>query len=182
MVCEHTRLATLIDISQITTDTFRMNRLICYESRISMTNEEQKSTEVVSTNKPTFCDQINPLLAGLFYPSESDEPIEAVTCYLSQPDPLSVSQIKDWQMLPPAIYVDELPEAEFWEPVITDEEWYTDEERQRTSQFTQLKTKVEAELTVRQVFRIGETERDVYMLGRQANGERAGFKTKIVQT
>lgn len=182
MVCENTRLATLIDIPQITTDSFRVNRLICYESRITMTNEERKSTESVSANEPSFCDQINPMLAGLFYPSESDEPIEAVTCYLNQPDPLTVSQVKDWQMLPPAVYVDELPEADFWEPVTTHEEWYTDEEKQRTTQFQQLKAWVETELTVRQVFRVGETERDVYVLGRQANGERAGFKTKIVQT
>jgi Nuclease A inhibitor-like protein len=182
MVCERTHWAALVEIPLLITDIFRMNRLICCKSCITMTNEESKSTESVSENEPSFCDQINPLLTGLFYPSESDEPIEAVTCYLNQPEPLTVSQVKDWQMLPPAIYVDELPEAEFWQPVTTDEEWYTDEEKRRTTQFQQLKTTVETELTVRQVFRVGETERDVYLLGRQVNGERAGFRTKIVQT
>lgn len=147
-----------------------------------MTNEEPKSTESVSESKPSFYDQINPLLTGLFYPSESDEPIEAVTCYLGQPEPLTVSQLKDWQMLPPAVYVDERPETEFWEPVTTDEEWYNEEEKQRTTQFKELKKTVETELTVRQVFCVGESEQDVYLLGRLANGERAGFKTKIVQT
>ncbi|MBC3785779.1 nuclease A inhibitor family protein [Spirosoma utsteinense] len=147
-----------------------------------MTNEEPKSTGPVSENMPSFPEQINPLLTGLFYPSESDEPLEAVTCYLDQTAPLTVSQIKDWQMLPPAIYVDEMPEAEFWEPVITDQDWYSDEEKQCTAQFQQLKKIMEETLTVRQVFRVGETERDVYFLGRQADGERTGFKTKIIQT
>jgi hypothetical protein len=147
-----------------------------------MTNEAPKSTESVPENKPAFAEQLNPIITGLFYPSESDEPIEPVSCYLDQADALTVSQIKDWQMLPPAIYVDEMPEAEFWEPVIKDEDWYGDEEKKRTSQFQQLKALLEAELTVRQVFRVGETERDVYLLGRQADGERAGIKTKIVQT
>ncbi|WP_080239997.1 nuclease A inhibitor family protein [Spirosoma rigui] len=147
-----------------------------------MTNEEPKSTELVPENKPAFPEQLNPILTGLFYPSESDEPIEPVSCYLDQAGPLTVSQIKDWQMLPPAIYVDEIPEAQFWEPVITEEDWYGDDEKKRTSQFQQLKALLEAELTVRQVFRVGDTERDVYLLGRQADGERAGIKTKIVQT
>lgn len=147
-----------------------------------MTNEAPKSTEPAPENKPSFAEQVNPIVTGLFYPSESDEPIEPVSCYLHQTEPLTVSQIKDWQMLPPSVYVDEIPEAEFWEPVITEEDWYGDEEKKRTSQFQQLKALFEAELSVRQVFRVGETERDVYLLGRQANGDRAGVKTRVVQT
>lgn len=147
-----------------------------------MTNEESKSTEPVPENKPSFPEQLNPILPGLFYPSESDEPIEPANCYLSQSEPLTVSQIKDWQMLPPAVYVDEIPEDDFWEPVTTDEDWYGDDEKKRTDQFRQLKALLEAELTVRQVFRVGDTERDVYLLGRQADGKRAGIKTKVVQT
>jgi hypothetical protein len=147
-----------------------------------MTNETPKSTEPAPENKPSFTEQVNPIVTGLFYPSESDEPIEPVSCYLKQAGPLTISQIKDWLMLPPSGYVDEIAEAEFWEPVITEEDWYGDEEKKRTSQFQQLKALLEAELTIRQVFRVGETERDVYLLGQQTNGERAGIKTKIVQT
>ena len=146
-----------------------------------MTNEEPKSSEQASENE-SFHDHINPLLAGLFYPSESDEPIESVTCYFNQAEPITSSQLKDWQMLPPSVYVDERPESEFWEPVVTEQDWYGDEERAATARFRELKTRLETELTERQVFYIGETEIDVYLLGRQANGERAGIKTKIVQT
>ena len=146
-----------------------------------MTNEEPKSSAPTQENKP-LSDQINPLLTDLFYPSESDEPIETTTCYLKQAEPLTVSQIKDWQMLPPSVYVDEMPEAEFWEPVVTEQDWYGDDEKKRTARFVTLKTLMEKELTVRQVFRVGESEIDVYLLGRQADGKRAGLKTKIVQT
>ncbi|MVM37149.1 nuclease [Spirosoma sp. HMF3257] len=146
-----------------------------------MTNEEPKSSEPTVENK-LFTEQAEPLLPDLLYPSESDEPIETVTCYLHQEDPLTVSQIKDWQMLPPSVYVEEMPEADFWAPVLTDQDWYGDEEKARTASFQQLNDLVTKELTVRQVFRVGEAEMDVYLLGRQANGERAGLKTKIVQT
>lgn len=146
-----------------------------------MTNGETKSGDQASENK-SFHDHINPLLAGLFYPSESDEPFEPVTCYLDQVEPLTGTQIKDWLMLPPSVYVEEVPEGEFWEPVVTGQDWYTDDERASTARFQQLKKVLDGELTVRQVFRVGETEIDAYLLGRRADGSRAGLKTKIVQT
>ena len=146
-----------------------------------MTNEEPKNNDPVTQSK-SFHDQINPLLAGLFYPSESDEPVEPLTCYLDQPELLTVSQIKDWLMLPPSVCVDEMPETEFWEPVITEQDWYDDVEKAVTARFQQLRSLVECELTERQVFRVGETEVDLYLLGRLADGTRAGIKTRIVET
>ena len=148
---------------------------------LSMTNEEPKSSGTSTENK-SFSDQINPLLTDLLYPSESDEPLEVVTCYLKQAEPLTVSQIKDWQMLPPSVYVEEIPESDFWEPVTTEQNWYEEEEKARTKKFQELKQFLENQLAVRQVFRVGESEMDVYLLGRQTDGERAGIRTTIVQT
>ena len=147
-----------------------------------MTSEEPKRNDTAAEMKPLFTNEINPLLTDLFYPSESDEPIETVTCYLSQEEPLTVSHIKDWLMLPPAVYVAEMPENDFWTPVTTEQDWYGDEEKARTARFQELKKRLEDELTGRQGFRVGEIEIDVYLLGRQADGVRAGLKTKIVQT
>lgn len=146
-----------------------------------MMNEEPKSSDPTAASNP-FSDQINPMLAHLFYPSESDEPIEPVTCYLEQTGPLTVSQIKDWLMLPPSVSVEEMAEGEFWEPVITQQDWYNDDETSRTTRFGQLKKRLEDELTGRQVFRVGESEIKVYLLGRQADGKRVGIRTTIVQT
>jgi len=146
-----------------------------------MTSEDPKSSGE-TPEKITLQDQVTKLINDLLYPSESDEPLAYVTCYLKQEAPLTVSQIKDWQMLPPEVFVEEIPEADFWEPVVTGQDWYGDEEKARTEKFQQLKTLLETELTVRQVFRVGEGELDVFLLGRQADGERAGLQTKIVQT
>lgn len=146
-----------------------------------MTNEDQKSSNSTPEINQ-FADKAGPLLPDLLYPSESDEPLELTTCYLNQAEPLTVSQIKDWQMLPPSVYVEEIPETDFWEPVTTQQDWYEEEEKKRTATFQALKAVVEQALTVRQMFRVGETEKDVYLLGRQENGDRAGLKTKVVQT
>ena len=71
-----------------------------------MTNDEPKSSGPAPDATP-FSEKFTPLLMDLRYPSESDEPLEPVTCYLDQEEPLTVSQIKDWQMLPPSVYVEE---------------------------------------------------------------------------
>lgn len=146
-----------------------------------MTNDNEKSSDTAPDNTP-FNAEIPSLLTDLLYPSESDEPLEAVSCYLDQAEPLTVSQVKDWQMLPPSVYVEETPEADFWEPVTTEQDWFGEEEKEKKEKFRQLQTFIEQELTVRQVFRVGDTEIDVYLLGRLSTGERAGIKTKVVQT
>lgn len=145
-----------------------------------MNEEPESCNPTVATN--SFHDLINPLLTGLFYPGESDEPIEPVTCYLDQARPLTVSQINDWLMLPPSACVDEVPEKAFWEPVITEQDWHGDDEKAIIARFEQLKKQLESELTGRQVFRVGEVEVDLYLLGRQATGTRAGIRTKLIET
>lgn len=146
-----------------------------------MTNEDPNRVESTPETDP-FSEQVSPLLANLLYPSESDEPLAPITCYLDQQEPLTDSQIKDWLMLPPSVYVEEVPEADFWEPVTEEQDWHSEEEQARTAAFRALKQLIECELTGRQVFRVGETEIDVYLLGQQPNGTRAGIKTKVVQT
>lgn len=146
-----------------------------------MTNETQKSSDFTPYTA-SFSEKVAPFLTDILYPSESDEPLEPVTCYLDQEESLTVSQIKDWQMLPPSIYVEEQPEADFWEPVTTQQDWYGAEETERTGKFQALREFIEHTLTARQVFRVGEAEMDVYLLGRTESGERAGLKTKVVQT
>lgn len=148
-----------------------------------MTKENTDSNENSQEINSSLETQIQEQAADLLYPSESDESITYVSCYLAQEEQLTVSQIKDWLMLPPSIYVEEVEEIEFWEPVITEQDWYGEKEKSRTAQFQKLKSLLEGHLSNRQVFRVGDTEIDVYLLGRLADGSgRAGVKTKVVET
>ena len=147
-----------------------------------MTNENTDSNEAIP-DSPSLEVQIRALIPELLYPSESDEPLDYVSCYLKQEGPLLVSQIKDWLMVAPSVYVEEETENWFWEPVTTEQDWYGDEEKARTTSFQQLKAVLDANLTDRQVFRVGDTEVDVYLVGRLPDGSgRAGIKTKVVET
>jgi hypothetical protein len=143
------------------------------------TDSNENSQEINSSLETLIQEQTTDLL----YPSESDEPITYVSCYFTQEEQLTVSQIKDWLMLPPSIYVEEVDENWFWEPVIAEQDWYGEEEKKRTAKFQQLKKLLEENLNIRQAFRVGDTEVDVYLLGRLSDGSgRAGIKTKVVET
>ncbi len=125
---------------------------------------------------------VDPLLTDLLYPSESDEPVTFVTCYLAQEAPLTEVQIKEWQMVPPSVYVAEGSVDDFWAPILTDEDWYGDDEKKRTATFRKLKAILDAQLTGQQVFRQGKTEITVYLLGRLTDGTRAGIQTTVVES
>lgn len=151
------------------------------ESPNSNVPDTRKTTQPESKTG-SIAHQVTPLLIDLLYPSESDEPIEFVETYLKMAEPLTVSHIKDWLMLPPSNFVEEITEAEFWESVVTVEEWFDEEEKAKTAQFQKLKEMLETTLTDRQVFRVGKTEIDVYLLGKPTEGPRVGLKTRVIET
>lgn len=131
-----------------------------------------------STPKFSFSE----LLKDLYYPSESDEPLAYVNYPVPFEPPLTPGHVRDLILATPEIYVEEIPEAEFWEPVVTNQDWYGEEEKNRTARFTELRQQLETVLTDRQGFRVGEIEVGLYLLGRKADGFWAGLKTTVVET
>ncbi|GAB3339100.1 hypothetical protein GCM10027299_51770 [Larkinella ripae] len=130
------------------------------------------------TPEPAITDWLN----DLYYPSESDKPVEYVEYTIDFEAPLTTTQVRDWLLITTEVYIEEIPEEAFWEPVTTDQEWYDDEEKQRTARFIALRQKIDQFLTSRQVFRVGDGEVGLYLLGRKTDGCWAGLKTLVVET
>ena len=126
--------------------------------------------------------QLTPLLSDLLYPSESDEPVEPIQTTLPHDQPLTIDQIRTWLHLSPDQPVSEKAEADFWQIVLTEEDWYGDDEKARTARFQQLHDVLQKTLTDHHVFRVGETEIDVYLLGKPTEGFYSGIKTRVVET
>ncbi|MFD1139749.1 nuclease A inhibitor family protein [Larkinella insperata] len=122
------------------------------------------------------------LLKDLYYPSESDEPVEFVNYPVQFDPPLTSGHMRDLLLVTPEVYVEEIPETEFWEPVVTDQDWYDEEEKRRTARFSELQKRIELVLTDRQAFRVGDVEVGLYLLGRKADGFWAGLRTTVVET
>jgi len=129
----------------------------------------------------TFQEACEPLLADLFYPSESDEPVEYISIESEKPLPFLKEDIRDFieaneQPISPI----ELPV--FWEKLTTTKEWYMGEEILRVEKFTELKNAFETHLTHIQGFRVGEIEVSIYVFGENASGKIEGIKTLAIES
>lgn len=128
-------------------------------------------------------EELLPLLDELWYPSESDEPIELI--HVNAADvtlPLTPDSLVKLLSLDPAERIVEKEPTKFWDGVTTLQDWYDETETERTKRFIRLKEILDNRLTGQQYFEVGEIEVDAYLIGLRTEGELAGIKTMIVRT
>lgn len=104
----------------------------------------------------------------LWWRSESDYPVEVV-----------------WQPKNDVTETDaiaSIPVSEFFSKQTTPKSWDTAEDRAQRVQLQQLQELLEGNLTNLQIYRRGEVEVTVYVLGRTAEGTLAGVRTTLVKT
>ena len=110
--------------------------------------------------------ELKRLTKGLLFQSESDYPVEPFA-----PD--------SWEPGADARAVDF---DDFFAAATEEQDWHDDEARARVRKFRALVKSLKDNLADIQVFKSGETEADVYVVGRTASGRLAGVKTKVVET
>ena len=70
----------------------------------------------------------------------------------------------------------------FFERSLTPHSWHTDEDKARLSRLQHLKTLLTEALTNPQVYRCGEVEVSLFILGRTSEDHIAGVQTTVVET
>jgi hypothetical protein len=129
-----------------------------------------------------WIEEVTALLKDLWYPSESDEPIEWISFQACVPSPLTVTDVAFYQGIPPEVVVEEVTLGSFWTPVTTLEDWYGEEEQAQVAKFLKLQSLLETNLKNLQAFRAGQIEIDLYLLGQINENEWGGLKTKLIET
>jgi hypothetical protein len=128
------------------------------------------------TTKETT-DRLTKLSEGLLFPSESEYPLEPFTwksatlnrkTILTQAGKLAKTPIE-------AIALDD-----FFATVVTDQDWFEDEDREIAQRFRDLQTAI-ATLENVQVFRLGKVEIDVYIVG-EIGQDLVGLRTTVIET
>jgi hypothetical protein len=122
-------------------------------------------------------DRLTKLSEGLLFPSESEYPLEPFTwksatlnrkTILTQAGKLAKTPIE-------AIALED-----FFATVVTDQDWFEDEDREIAQRFRDLQTAI-ATLENVQVFRLGKVEIDVYIVG-AIGQDLVGLKTTVIET
>jgi Nuclease A inhibitor-like protein len=116
--------------------------------------------------------------ADLLWSSESDYPFEIVTWELG----VEMTPNALFSKLAPHLPIEQITLADLFAPVLTVEDWYEADELAQVHRYTELRHAIETNLTDVVVFRVGEVEIAVYIVGKTPDGDVVALKTHIVET
>jgi Nuclease A inhibitor-like protein len=116
---------------------------------------------------------------GLLYTSESDYPF---TVFSWQVDTLTPEQVVAQTGHPKNTPVQTVDFDKFFAQATQEKDWYGPEEKATVAKYLQLVETLKVSLKDIQVYRVGETELDVYIVGMTSTGSLAGLSTKVVET
>jgi Nuclease A inhibitor-like protein len=144
------------------------------------------SSETISQTEPAaigtttkIIDRLKQATTDLLWSSESDYPFEVVSwepgIELTPSD--LFSNIYDTELA-----IESIPLTDLFEPVLTIEDWYEDAELALVDRYTNLLDSINTNLSEVQVFRVGEVEVDIYIIGKTPTGDIIGLKTRSVET
>jgi hypothetical protein len=125
-------------------------------------------------------DQLKLASDGLLFMSESEYPFEVFLWErvgLLTPEKI-LQQTNHNQDTP--VKVASLDD--FFRVAVTEEDWHGEEEKETVKRFQALVEILKANLTNLQVYRLGEIEIDVYVIGQTPSGDSIGLSTKVVET
>ena len=136
-----------------------------------------KHAEIVTTVE--IIDRLKQATTDLLWSSESDYPFEIVTWELGvELTPTDLfSNIYDTDLA-----VESITLTDLFEPALTIEDWYEQAELDLVDRYTNLLDAINTNLAEVQVFRVGEVEIDIYIIGKTPTDDIVGLKTLSVET
>ena len=134
-----------------------------------MTNTNSEVTE-----------QLKKACNGLLCMSESEYPFE-VFIWESE-TPLTPEHIRKITNHPQNTPVEIMGIDKFFAAATTPQDWYGEEENETLKKYQALVGILKENLSSLEVYRLGEREIDVYIVGTTSSGDKAGLSTKVVET
>ena len=122
-------------------------------------------------------DLLSQLSKDLLFPSESDYPLEP---FKWESATLTPETILARSLQPSDTAIEATTLEDFFAPVVTDQDWFDDEDRAIAQRFRDLQAAI-ATLENVQVFKVGTVEIDVYIVG-AIGSDLVGLKTQVIET
>jgi hypothetical protein len=128
---------------------------------------------------PEILDLFKQATTDLLWPSESDYPFEIVTWERGiELTPTALFS----ELEQPNISIETITLTALFNPVLTVEDWYEADELAQVSRYIDLLQAIDSHLSDVQVFRVGEVEIAIYIVGKTPDGDVVGLKTYVVET
>lgn len=121
------------------------------------------------------------LTENLTWMSETDEPIQ-VFCWQECAAIESNEQLLELTNHSATDPVEVVDLEKFFEPAVTEQDWFGDEEKETAAQYRSLLSALKQNLTEIKVYRIGEVTINVYIVGLTEAKNIVGIQTQVVET
>lgn len=118
---------------------------------------------------------------GLYFPSEADATFTAFFWADGAPTSPSPELLAKHTEIASDAHIETVPLDDFFRPATEEKDWYEDEEKAEAQKFRDLLDIIHQSLDDVKVFRAGEVEIDVYIVG-TVDGGWAGLHTLLVET
>jgi hypothetical protein len=119
---------------------------------------------------------------GLTFQSESDYPVKPFAQRAKDKDTPSAQDFVASKKTDAAATVSEVDLDKFFGGAAQVEDWQSPEAQRNAKKFQALIEKLKTALTDIKVYKVGDAEADVYVVGKTASGDLAGVTTKVVET
>lgn len=117
----------------------------------------------------------------LLWLSETDAPFEVI-CWPEQPPPLTPQDLLRLGGCPADTPIQTSRLEDFFGPATTEQDWFGAAEKAQAERYRHLQHLLTSRLEDPQVYRLGEVEVTIYVLGYTGDGQLAGVKTFAVET
>lgn len=126
--------------------------------------------------------QLQSALSGLLYSSESDYPLEFVHWSKPSDKALDIEFVRAQLKLGADEKIEEGNAQQFLDDCCQMQSWFSDVERNRTQDYQILRGLLKQNLSDMRLFRVGEIEVTVLLIGEDKNSDFSGFRTVSVET
>jgi hypothetical protein len=120
-------------------------------------------------------------IKGLLYLSETDSPFEVVHWARREPT-LTAVDLRSLVGRDSDAHVEEVGLDQFFHDLTQDQDWHDADDKKTVDQYRNLLAVLKKNLVDSKVFKIGDAELEIYIIGRTTDGDWAGIKTKAVET
>lgn len=117
---------------------------------------------------------------GLLFLSESDAPFEVI--HWQTQGELTPAKLLQLTNHPPDAPVKVVSVDEFFAIATSSEDWHDEGERETVQRFQNLVSVLKQNLSNIQVYRVGSTDIDAYIVGVSPSGNWMGLSTQLVET
>jgi hypothetical protein len=123
-----------------------------------------------------------PLVDGLLYMSESDRPLEPVWWASQTTGAIDADTVRALAGLDGGAVTEVRGYDDWFDRVAVAQDWMDDGQKAAAARFASLRAFLDARLADRTVIRAGAVEVHVFVVGRDACGHVAGFRTVAIET